>query len=67
MNRLLNHMFLAANRSQMNVGYSHFGIITSVNATDYIVKIQLQPEEIETGMDSLFDSILWICCAAIGW
>lgn len=49
MNPLLNHMFLAANRAQMSIGYAHLGIITSVNATDYTVKVQLQPEEIETG------------------
>lgn len=48
-NQLLNHIFLGANRAQMNIGYAHLGIITSVNPTDYTVKVLLQPEAIETG------------------
>jgi phage baseplate assembly protein V len=42
-------MFLAANRANMNAGWPHLGIITSVNPADYTVKVLLQPEEIETG------------------
>jgi phage baseplate assembly protein V len=48
-NELLNHMLLAHNRAQMNIGYPHLGIISSVNPTDYTVKVILQPEELETG------------------
>jgi phage baseplate assembly protein V len=48
-NEFLNHIFLGANRAQMNIGYTQLGIITSVDAVDYTVKVLLQPEEIETG------------------
>lgn len=60
MNHLLNHMMLAFNRSQMNVGYAHLGIITSVNPADYTVKVMLQPEEIETGF-------IPYCTTSYGW
>jgi hypothetical protein len=60
MNHLLNHMFLAANRHQMNIGYAHLGIITSVNPVDYTVKVLLQPEEIETGF-------IPFCTPFYGW
>lgn len=59
-NQLLNHIFLGANRAQMNIGYAHLGIITSVDPTDYTVKVQLQPEEIETGF-------IPFCTPFYGW
>jgi len=49
MNHLLNHMFLASNRHQMNIGYTDLGIITSVNPSDYTVKVLIQPQDMETG------------------
>lgn len=49
MSQLLNHMMLAINRSQMNIGYAQLGIISSVDAPSYAVKVLLQPEQIETG------------------
>jgi phage baseplate assembly protein V len=59
-NQLLNHMMQAFNRSQMNVGYAHLGIITSVDAVNYSVKVLLQPEEIETGF-------IPYCTPVYGW
>jgi phage baseplate assembly protein V len=49
MNELLNHIFLGVNRSKLNDGNPHLGIVTSVNPVDYTIKVLLQPEEIETG------------------
>jgi phage baseplate assembly protein gpV len=60
MNQLVNHMMLAFNRSQMNVGYAHLGIISSVDAVNYSVKVLLQPEEIETGF-------IPYCTPVYGW
>jgi phage baseplate assembly protein V len=59
-NQLLNHIFLGANRAQMNIGYAHLGIITSVDPVDYTVKVLLQPEEIETGF-------IPYCTPIYGW
>ena len=59
-NQLLNHIFLGANRAQMNIGYAHLGIITSVDPVDYTVKVLLQPEEIETGF-------IPYCTPVYGW
>lgn len=59
-NQLLNHIFQGVNRAQMNIGYSQFGIITSVNPTDYTVKVMLQPQEIETGF-------IPFCTPFYGW
>jgi phage baseplate assembly protein gpV len=59
-NQLLNHMMQAFNRSQMNVGYAHLGIISSVDAPNYSVKVLLQPEEIETGF-------IPYCTPVYGW
>lgn len=60
MNHLLNHIFLGFNRAQMNIGYAHLGIITSVDPTDYTVKVKLEPEEIETGF-------IPFCTPFYGW
>lgn len=59
-NQLLNHIYLGANRAQMNIGYAHLGIITSVDPVDYTVKVLLQPEEIETGF-------IPYCTPVYGW
>lgn len=42
-------MFLTANRSQMNLGFLKYGIITSVDPSNYAVKVMIKPEDVETG------------------
>lgn len=46
---VINHMMMAINRNQANIGYMQLGTVTSVNAANSTIKVILRPTDAETG------------------